>query len=41
MNGPASGMSSSIIGERLAELIASPERWNELKLVNEVRQVRK
>jgi len=28
------------VGERLAELIAPAERWNELGLVNEVRQVR-
>jgi tetratricopeptide (TPR) repeat protein len=28
------------VGDRLAELIASPDRWNELGLVNEVRQVR-
>src|ERR1017187_8754472 len=28
------------VGDRLAALIAPPERWNELGLVNEVRQVR-
>jgi hypothetical protein len=28
------------VGDRLADLIASPERWNELGLLNEVRQVR-
>ena len=28
------------VGERLAELIASPEQWNELGLANEARQVR-
>ncbi|MFZ4765872.1 MAG: tetratricopeptide repeat protein [Roseimicrobium sp.] len=28
------------VGERLADLIASPERWNELGLLNEVRLVR-
>src|SRR5260370_16464367 len=28
------------VGDRLAELIASPERWNELGLLNEMRQVR-
>ena len=28
------------VGDRLADLLASPERWNELGLLNEVRQVR-